>query len=143
MAEADGNRTRLTGIPGHYGFEDRGSDPCPSPPKGPLTCGFTVRGVPDPFRHSGTIPKPARNRAGLYPSYAAVCGHADHLSTAVSLGEDRDAPPPAQATTQRHSSYVDPLPAPQRQKTVVRADGPSDHARETQPRAAWAKGWTR
>ncbi len=23
MAEADGNRTRLTGIPGHYGFEDR------------------------------------------------------------------------------------------------------------------------
>jgi hypothetical protein len=23
LAEADGNRTRLTGIPGHYGFEDR------------------------------------------------------------------------------------------------------------------------
>jgi hypothetical protein len=23
VAEADGNRTRLTGIPGHYGFEDR------------------------------------------------------------------------------------------------------------------------
>src|SRR3954470_22265217 len=23
MAEADGNRTRLTGMPGHYGFEDR------------------------------------------------------------------------------------------------------------------------
>jgi L-seryl-tRNA(Ser) seleniumtransferase len=23
MAEADGNRTRLTGLPGHYGFEDR------------------------------------------------------------------------------------------------------------------------
>jgi hypothetical protein len=23
MAETDGNRTRLTGMPGHYGFEDR------------------------------------------------------------------------------------------------------------------------
>jgi len=23
VAEADGNRTRLAGIPGHYGFEDR------------------------------------------------------------------------------------------------------------------------
>jgi hypothetical protein len=40
-AEADGNRTRLTEILGHYGFEDRGEHQLPKRLLGPLTCANT------------------------------------------------------------------------------------------------------
>jgi hypothetical protein len=38
VAEADGNRTRLTRIPGHIGFEDRGEHQLPERLPGPLNC---------------------------------------------------------------------------------------------------------
>ncbi len=106
QAPSDGWRRR-TGIEppdrdtGHYGFEDRGDDLCPSP-------------VPDPFRHSGAIPVPARNRPGIVP----VCTHPMRLCACVSETTSADPVPgtaqSGSAAAHGHPRQPDPgVPAPQ------------------------------
>ena len=91
MAEADGNRTRLTGMPGHYGFEDRarhqtrnasGSTLGRAPGAG-LVASRPVRGLRSRNREISRACRPrrrrgARGRQGVHQLVAVAAPAARH-----------------------------------------------------------------